>query len=70
MSKGPERRRRPADVIGNAVMVGRIATGYDVDVMRGGVGRFSKSGAASRAVALLQEQRSDIGRKAAEGRWR
>lgn len=33
MPKGPKGERRPADVIGNAVKIDRIATGEDDDVV-------------------------------------
>jgi hypothetical protein len=31
MPRGPKGEKRPADVIGNAVMIGRIATGEIAD---------------------------------------
>jgi hypothetical protein len=34
MPKGPQGQKRPADVIGAAVMVGRIATGEAQDTKR------------------------------------
>ena len=69
MPKGPQGQRRPADAIGCAVMVGRIATGDDVDTVQNGKVRSGKAGAAARAAVLSPEQRSEIARKAAEGRW-
>jgi hypothetical protein len=69
MSKGPQGQKRPADLIGRLVMAGRVATEDDVGVIQGGVGHFGKSDAATRGAPLLQEQRSEIGRKAVEGRW-
>ena len=75
MPKGPQGQKRPADAIGLAVMVGKIATGEveDTDTaddpskahhIRGG-----KKGGAARAAALTPEQRSEIAKKAAETRW-
>jgi hypothetical protein len=34
MPKGPQGQKRPADVIGNAVLIGRIATGEVEDKKR------------------------------------
>ncbi len=73
MPKGPRGEKRPADVIGNAVLIGRIATGEVEDTQndpskehhrRGG-----KAGGAARAGALTPEQRSEIAKKAAAKRW-
>jgi hypothetical protein len=55
MPKGPQGQKRPADVIGCAVMVAEIATG--------------KTGAEARATKLTQEERSAIAIKAAARRW-
>jgi hypothetical protein len=72
MPKGPQGQKRPADAIGLAVMVGRIATGeIEDDVMaedhrsKGG-----KRGGVARAAALTPEQRSDIAQIAAAARWK
>jgi hypothetical protein len=43
MPRGPKGEKRPADVIGAAVMVGRIATG-EVDDPKGGTPNRAKSG--------------------------
>lgn len=69
MPTGPQGQKRPADVIGAAVMVARIATGEQADNIKGGRVRSGKAGGAARAAALTPEQRSEIARKAAEGRW-
>lgn len=73
MPKGPQGQKRPADVIGAAVMVAKIATGEIEDTddaskehhRRGG-----KIGGAARAKALTKEQRAEIARVAAEARWK
>ena len=43
MPRGPKGEKRPADVIGAAVMGGRIATG-EVDDPKGGTPNRAKSG--------------------------
>lgn len=73
MPKGPRGEKRPADVVGAAVLIGKIATGEVEDTRddpskahhrAGGV-----KGGAARAEALTPEQRSEIARKAAAKRW-
>lgn len=74
MPKGPKGEKRPADVIGAAVMVGRIATGDVEDrgldpgkeyARKGGL-----SGGKARARKLSAEKRREIARKAAASRWK
>jgi hypothetical protein len=71
--KGPQGQKRPADAIGLAVMVGRIATGEiedtGADPTKAHHSRGGKKGGAARAAALTPEQRSEIARKAAAKRW-
>ncbi|MEE4012125.1 RNA-binding protein [Roseibium sp. FZY0029] len=71
MPKGPRGEKRPADVIGNAVMVARIATGEIEDKIekKSGRVRSGKAGAKARAEKLTSQERSDIARKAANARW-
>ena len=73
MPKGPQGQKRPADAIGLAVMVGRIATGEIEDTTeapptRNDVPARAKGGHA-RASALSKAERSGIARKAAAARW-
>ena len=72
MPKGPQRQKRPADVVGCAVKVMKIATGEDEEelVKVSGRRKSGKAGAAARAGALTADQRSAIARKAAAARWR
>jgi len=72
MPKGPRGEKRPADVIGGAIMVAKIATGEITEELRqpGGRRRSGLAGAAARAQRLTAEERSEVARKAAEGRWR
>lgn len=73
MPKGPRGEKRPADVIGNAVLIGKIATGEAEDTRtdpsKEHHSRGGKKGGRARADALTPEQRSEIARKAAEKRW-
>jgi hypothetical protein len=72
MPRGPKGEKRPADVIGNAVHVMRIATGgieedYGKAPKRAKGGR---KGGRTRAARLTPEQRSEIARAAAAARWK
>lgn len=71
MPKGPKGEKRPADVIGAAVMIGRIATG-EVDeksVKPSAAAELGRKGGAARASKLTKAQRSAIAKKAAAKRW-
>jgi len=71
MPRGPRGEKRPADVIGNAVKVMRIATGEDTEELpqpeRINAGR---RGGPARAKALTPQQRAEIARAAAQARWK
>ena len=73
MPRGPKGEKRPADVIGAAVMIGRIATG---EIEEGGVpetkaaAALGRRGGNARAASLTPEQRSEIARAAAAARWK
>ena len=71
MPKGPQGQKRPADVIGAAIMVARIATGEIEEKLKEPSGRVKsgKAGASARANALTQQERSEIASKAARARW-
>lgn len=71
MARGPQGQKRPADAIGCAVMVAKIATGEIRDTIKKPSGRTKsgQAGAAARAASLTAEERSDIARKAVEARW-
>jgi hypothetical protein len=68
MPKGPQGQKRPADAIGLAVMVGRIATGEIED--NGSDGLARSRGAVARAKSLNASQRKEIATKAAKARWK
>ena len=73
MPKGPQGQKRPADAIGLAVMVCKIATGEVEDNPtapdKAHHSRGGKKGGAARAASLTPEQRSEIAKKAAATRW-
>lgn len=73
MPRGPKGEKRPADVIGSAIMVARIATG---EIEEGGTpetkaaAALGKRGGKARAASLTPEQRSEIAALAAQARWK
>lgn len=76
MPKGPKGQKRPADVIGTAVKVMRIATGQepedfgtedDKDKAAQSLGR---RGGRARAKSLTAKQRAEIAQAAAQARWK
>ena len=71
MPKGPQGQKRPADAIGCAVMVGKIATGEIVELTQKKSGRVKsgKTGAKARSQSLTREERREIAKKAAAARW-
>lgn len=71
MPKGPQGQKRPADVIGAAIMVARIATGEieEMKIKKSGRTRSGRAGAAARAKKLSAEDRKNIAKKAAATRW-
>lgn len=77
MPRGPKGERRPADVIGAAIMVAKIATGEieekpvtpeDEGKDPAAVALGSKGGKA-RAKGLSAKRRKEIAAKAAKSRW-
>jgi hypothetical protein len=75
MPKGPKGEKRPADAIGLAVMIGKIATGEETDPLPEDDGKdpaakaLGAKGGKARAAKLTAEQRSEIAKKAAKKRW-
>jgi len=72
MPKGPRGENRPADLIGCAVKVARIATGEAEDDRIPATGRVrsGQAGGKARAESLSSERRQQIAIVAASGRWR
>jgi hypothetical protein len=76
MPIGPKGEKRPADVIGNAVRVMRIATGEETETLPPDDGKdpaakaLGKKGGAARAAKMTPERRAEIAKKAARSRWK
>jgi len=74
MPKGPRGEKRPGDVIGAAIMVGRIATGEVEDnatpADKAHHSAGGKKGGAARAAKLTAAERKAIAKKAAAARWK
>lgn len=71
MPKGPNGQKRPADAIGLAVMVGKIATGEieDQEESLTGVAEAGRKGGNARVGTTTPERRAKIARAAAAKRW-
>jgi hypothetical protein len=67
--------KRPADVIGNAVKVMRIATGEEPEDFGPDTGKsqaaveLGRIGGKKRAEGMTPERRAEIAKKAASKRW-
>jgi hypothetical protein len=75
MPRGPKGEKRPADVIGAAIMVGRIATGEIEEPAKTEDGKnaaavaLGRMGGKARAEGMSAKRRKDIAKKAAKTRW-
>jgi hypothetical protein len=75
MPRGPKGQKRPADVIGAAVKVMKIATGEESEDYGADEGKdkaaqsLGQRGGRARAAALNKKQRAEIAKKAAVARW-
>ena len=69
--RGPKGEKRPADVIGAAIMVAKIATGEIEDTTSPVPGRAKggKIGGKRRAEKLSPDERRQIAKKASGARW-
>ena len=75
MPRGPKGEKRPADVIGAAVKIMRIATGEIEEETpnsqgKGYARKGGLKGGKARAAVLTDEQRAEIARTAAQARWK
>ena len=72
MPKGPKGEKRPADVIGNAVRVMKIATGEieETPELKSAAAELGSKGGKARAKKMSPTRRSEIARNAAAKRWR
>jgi hypothetical protein len=74
MPRGPKGEKRPADVIGNAVHVMRIATGeieetLTEDGKNAAAVALGRMGGKARAEGMTAKRRKEIAKKAAAKRW-
>lgn len=73
MPKGPRGEKRPADAIGLAVMVGKIATGEIEDKrdekLSSAAAELGRAGGKKRAENMTSERRAEIAKAAAAKRW-
>lgn len=73
MPKGPRGEKRPADAIGLAVLIGKIATGEvedERDDLKSAAAQLGSKGGKKRAENMTPERRAEIARKAATARWK
>jgi hypothetical protein len=72
MAQGPRGEKRPADVIGAAIKVARIATGEDTEETptRSAAAELGSRGGKARAKTLTAKQRAEIASAAAVARWK
>ena len=75
MPKGPKGEKRPADVIGNAVRVMRIATGEEdefltTDRKDKAAVSLGRRGGKARAEILSKKRKTEIAKAAAGKRWK
>jgi hypothetical protein len=75
MPKGPQGQKRPADVIGNAIKVARLATGEEEEALTedgkdAAAVSLGKRGGKARALKLTPEKKEEIARAAAAARWK
>lgn len=73
MPKGPHGEKRPADAIGLAVMIGKIATGEIEDErsdLKSAAAQLGSKGGKKRAENMTPERRAEIARDAAAKRWK
>jgi hypothetical protein len=73
--RGPRGEKRPADVIGNAVKVMRIATGeeteeLETDRAKSAAAELGSRGGKARAARISPARRREIATKAARARWK
>jgi hypothetical protein len=75
MPRGPKGERRPADAIGNAVMIAKIATGEIEDITtedgkNAAAVALGRMGGKARAEGMTAKRRKEIAARAADARWK
>ena len=69
MPRGPQGQKRPADTIGAAITVAKIATGEIEETRPSGKRKGGLVGSKARSETLSATQRSEIAQTAARARW-
>ena len=74
MPRGPKGEKRPADAIGNAIMIAKIATGEIEDITtedgkNAAAVALGRMGGKARAAGMTAKKRKEIAKKAAKARW-
>ena len=74
MPRGPKGEKRPADAIGSAIMIAKIATGEIEDIItedgkNAAAVALGRMGGRARAAGMTATRRKEIARKAANVRW-
>ena len=75
MPRGPKGEKRPADVIGNAIHVMKIATGEIEETLtddgkNAAAVALGRLGGKARAEGMTAKRRKAIAKKAAKARWK
>lgn len=72
MPKGPRGEKRPADAVGRAIMVAKIATGEVEDgrELSSAAAELGRKGGKKRAANMTPERRREIAKSAAKARWK
>ena len=72
MPKGLRGEKRPADAIGRAVMVAKIAPGEIEEdrELSSAAAELGRKGGKKRAENMTPQRRKEIAKKAAEKRWK
>lgn len=72
MPRGPRGEKRPADVIGAAILVGKLATGEATENLepKSAAAELGSKGGKARAAKLSKKRRAEIAKKAAATRWK
>ena len=72
MPTGPKGQKRPADAVGEAIMVARIATGEQKELLleASGRARSAEAGGAARSEKLGSREKTAFARNSALAKWR
>ena len=75
MLRGPKGEKRPADMIGAAIMIAKIATGEIEDITtddgrNAAAVALGRMGGKARAEGMTAKRRKEIAKKAAASRWK